>query len=284
LNETIRRALVSAGIPSILEPPGTSRDDGKAPDGMTLVPWSSGKPLVWDVTTADTLAPSYLNRTSKESGAASNFAEEKKIRKYSSLKNSFIFMPAGFETLGSWGTHCIQFIKEISNRITSFTGEKRSLEFLKQRLSLDIQRGNAAAVMSTIPPSRSLDDYFVGYADVAVPLDKEKFESSGSQVHISCPNISKNQNPLASTEESGWVPLGLGNLYTSTNEYTNLSSVLARGGDRSFFRSSPSDPGQPSSFSSPQMIMKSPRNLTNLSLLSNVSQNTLNLSLNNFQV
>jgi hypothetical protein len=27
-----------------------SRDDGKRPDGMTLVPWIKGQPLVWDVT------------------------------------------------------------------------------------------------------------------------------------------------------------------------------------------------------------------------------------------
>jgi hypothetical protein len=26
-----------------------SRDDGKRPDGMTLVPWIKSQPLVWDV-------------------------------------------------------------------------------------------------------------------------------------------------------------------------------------------------------------------------------------------
>jgi hypothetical protein len=33
---------------------------GKRPDGMTLVPWIKGQPLVWDVTILDTLADSYV--------------------------------------------------------------------------------------------------------------------------------------------------------------------------------------------------------------------------------
>jgi hypothetical protein len=37
-------------VNSTLEPNGLSRDDGKRPDGMTLVPWIKGQPLVWDVT------------------------------------------------------------------------------------------------------------------------------------------------------------------------------------------------------------------------------------------
>ena len=34
-NETIRRALVSGGVPAVLEPVGVCREDGKRPDGMT---------------------------------------------------------------------------------------------------------------------------------------------------------------------------------------------------------------------------------------------------------
>ena len=32
------------------EPTGLFRTDGKRPDGLTLVPWQSGKSLCWDVT------------------------------------------------------------------------------------------------------------------------------------------------------------------------------------------------------------------------------------------
>ena len=40
VNEIIRRALVSGGVPAVLEPVGVCRNDGKRPDGMSLIPWS----------------------------------------------------------------------------------------------------------------------------------------------------------------------------------------------------------------------------------------------------
>jgi len=37
---------------------GLFRSDGKRPDGLTLVPWQSGKSLCWDVTVSCPLAES----------------------------------------------------------------------------------------------------------------------------------------------------------------------------------------------------------------------------------
>ena len=42
-NETIRRALVSGGVPSVLEPVGVCREDAKRPDGMMLISWEVGE-------------------------------------------------------------------------------------------------------------------------------------------------------------------------------------------------------------------------------------------------
>ena len=39
LNDIVRRALVRANIPSVLEPSALSMGDGKRPNGMTLIPW-----------------------------------------------------------------------------------------------------------------------------------------------------------------------------------------------------------------------------------------------------
>ena len=68
INSIIHRALTSAKISSRLEPEGLSRSDGKRPDGMSIVPWSSGRLLVWDATCPNTLAASYRGQATAEAG------------------------------------------------------------------------------------------------------------------------------------------------------------------------------------------------------------------------
>ena len=46
INNSIRRALAIAGVPAVLESNGLARDDGEKPDGMTIMPWKLGRPLV----------------------------------------------------------------------------------------------------------------------------------------------------------------------------------------------------------------------------------------------
>ena len=57
LNDVIWRALGRAKIPAHKEPLGLSREDGKRPDGVTLIPWTRGRCLAWDVTVSDTYTP-----------------------------------------------------------------------------------------------------------------------------------------------------------------------------------------------------------------------------------
>ena len=132
------------------EPPGLARTDSKRPDGATLVPWARGRCLLWDATCTDTLAPTFLQRSSVEAGAAAAQAEIKKQAKYAALSIAHEFVPVAFETLGTWGLMGMKFVCELGQRISAITGDKRATVFLKQRLSLAVQRGNAAAVLGTL--------------------------------------------------------------------------------------------------------------------------------------
>ena len=38
-NDIIWRAVGAAGIPAVKEPSGLDKQDGKRPDGLTLIPW-----------------------------------------------------------------------------------------------------------------------------------------------------------------------------------------------------------------------------------------------------
>lgn len=80
LNFIIKRALLSAEMPSRLEPVGLTRDDGKRVDGMTLVPWSQGCTLIWDATCTDTFAPSNICFRSRQAADIIGTDEIEEIR------------------------------------------------------------------------------------------------------------------------------------------------------------------------------------------------------------
>ena len=88
VNGIVRHALVSEGLPAVLKPVGVCRNDGKRPDGMSLIPWRQGLLLLWDFTCSDTLSPSNVSTSSRGSSRLANSAESAKFKKYSSLSFS----------------------------------------------------------------------------------------------------------------------------------------------------------------------------------------------------
>ena len=160
LNDLIKRALASAEVPSRLEPTSLSRSDGKRPDGLTLMPWKQGKCMVWDVTFPDTLAPSHLNRAVTGPGAVASFAEVNKSSKYAELSRTHFFVPIAVESMGAIGEAWMSFLRDLPARIVMVTKEMRSFQFLLQRLSVAVQRGNAACVLGTVPTSDALEELF----------------------------------------------------------------------------------------------------------------------------
>ena len=147
MNDIIVRTMSAAGIPARLEPPGLSRSDGKRPDGMSLVPWGQGRPLVWDATCPDTFAVSYRSQATSGAGLVAALAEERKAVKYSHLSPTYLFTPVAMETMGAIGPESRAFLRELGRRVQLESGEANSTTYLLQRLSMAVQRGNAVAIM-----------------------------------------------------------------------------------------------------------------------------------------
>ena len=126
VNDIIHRALSSAKIPSRLEPSGLYCSDGKCPDGISVVPWKSGKSLVWDATCPDSFAPSYEMSATSEAGTVAALAEVRKEAKYTSLCSTHIFTPVAIETSGVFSPKSLSFIRELGRRIVHVTAEVNS--------------------------------------------------------------------------------------------------------------------------------------------------------------
>ena len=144
-NDLITCTLSSAGFPVTKELSGLFRSDGKWPDGLTLVPWSNGKALCWDVTVTCPLADSYINAAARESGVAAEIAASRKEQKYADLdgRYRYIFEPIAIDTLGILNTSARQLLCDLGRKISEHTGEVRETSFLFQRCSVLVQRFNA---------------------------------------------------------------------------------------------------------------------------------------------
>ena len=150
LNDVIHRAMLQAQIPSAKEPSGLMPFSGKRPDGASMIPWARGRCLAWDVTAPDTLAQSHVQGSAVCAGAAAAKAEASKIAKYTEISTTHVFIPLAFETLGAWGEQARNFVSELGRRLMAITGDMRETDFLRQRLSIAIQRGNALSIRGSL--------------------------------------------------------------------------------------------------------------------------------------
>ena len=91
----------------------------------------------------------------------SKYRVNRKRSKYRALETQFIVQPIGFETRGSWGADAKAFLTEVGSRVKQATGNARAMEFLRQRVSTEIQRGNAAAVMGTVDDPKEWSSLFL---------------------------------------------------------------------------------------------------------------------------
>ena len=146
-NDFFRRSLASVVVSSVLEPAGLSRTDGKRPDGVTAIPWHRGKPLVWDVTFVDSLAPS----RAQQQGSSSTEAETLKILKYANIEEpGFIFQPIAIDVQGNNGTQTETFFNCLTKKIIDNTREPRSRTFFHQRVSVAVEQFNLSCVTGTL--------------------------------------------------------------------------------------------------------------------------------------
>jgi len=129
-------------------------------DGITLVPWSQGKCLIWDFTCVDTFAASYVENTKLSSASAADSKEALRMKHYEVLMRDYNFVPVAVETVGSFGSKAKGLVNSLGRRIAEVTGEPNSRSYLLERISIALQRGKSSSILGTIPSTHALDEFF----------------------------------------------------------------------------------------------------------------------------
>ena len=161
INDIIYRVCCRADNPAVKEPRGLTRTDGKRPDGSTLVPWSAGKCVIWDVTISDTMAPSYAAISSVSAGLVTKQSSARKLTKFSELAINHIFVPIAMESFGPVCAEALIFLSELGRRISVVTGDMRETAFLFQRLFIAIKRVNCILFKSSSIDGENVPESFL---------------------------------------------------------------------------------------------------------------------------
>jgi len=67
------------------------------------------------------------------------------------------FIPFAIESSGVWGQHAMELVSEIGRRLSEVSHEPWSTSFLRQRLAVAVQRGNASCIIGTLQVNNSMN-------------------------------------------------------------------------------------------------------------------------------
>ena len=85
-------------------------------------------------------------------------AENMKRSKYNNLVSTHFFAPVAIETSGCFGPETASFIQDLGRKLRLESRDANSYTYLAQRLSVAIQRGNAASVLGTMSIQVEVED------------------------------------------------------------------------------------------------------------------------------
>ena len=108
------------------------------------------------------LAPSRLIQGSLGNrGTTATEAEARKIEKYCELiDNGYIFQLVALEVRGSLGESSEIFVKRFCKMLCCLHGDRRFGNFLKQRISMALQIGNATCVLGTVSDRVAFEEIY----------------------------------------------------------------------------------------------------------------------------
>ena len=155
INDIIWRAVKRAKVPAHKELTGLVLQNGKRLNDATLIPWSSGKALAWDVTIPDTYAMSRIQSTSVDSGSAAKHAARMKTLNYQDLNATHIFYPIAIETAGSWDDPAVELIEEIG-RLSAHRSARSINQRDRSSISTTISTRNGRSEGNNVPLSEDL--------------------------------------------------------------------------------------------------------------------------------
>ena len=140
-----------ANFDPIKEMPGLVPGSQSRPADIFIRNWTDGRKIAFDVSVISPTQDAIVLRAADTSGAAIESRKATKNRAHfdNCSASGIYFQPLVVETFGAWDKDALPFLKTLAHQDARRWGKSNSVECKQffQRLSLALQRGNAALLL-----------------------------------------------------------------------------------------------------------------------------------------
>ena len=100
---------------------------------------------MWDATVVDTFTQGHYKDSARQAGFVAT-----KCQKYHDLQSNYHLKPVAVETTGVYGKSTAPFLSGLGKKLVDVSGDPRECQWLHQRSSLAVVRGNAASILACV--------------------------------------------------------------------------------------------------------------------------------------
>lgn len=117
---------------------------------VVITGFRNGRDLWIDTAITSTLCPTYRRGGAANPLSAAENRFQHKLNRYEEERRDIQFLPVIFETLGGVAVKSAHFLKDLADAVAmnSFEGGKQSLQYIKSKLSMTLQKANGHMIAS----------------------------------------------------------------------------------------------------------------------------------------
>ena len=149
-----------ASLSPTMEMPGLIPGSSSRPADIYIPNWLDGKKVAFDVSVVSPTQDAILHRAADTPAAAIEMRKAAKNRLHfdNCRAQGIVFEPLVVETFGGWDSRATKLLKDMARQSARRWGKNNSeeIKFFFQRLSVALQRGNAALLIERDGDSASV--------------------------------------------------------------------------------------------------------------------------------
>ena len=151
IRDVIFKAAQHASLNPLKEMPGLIPGSLSRPADVYIGNWVDGRKVAFDVSVTSPVQETILIRAADHPAAAIDARKQAKMRAHHAdcQAQGIFFQPLVVESFGGWDSDALKFLKEMGRQDARRWGKDSAMEikYFFQRLSIALQRGNAALLI-----------------------------------------------------------------------------------------------------------------------------------------